>query len=160
MLRLIGAGRFSEVESDEVPAISRVLLSSALFLARRVGVPHGQPQTEVLTMTLCNYVVFFPDAHRIKFGITSNLKKRVHQYKQEALRHGLGSVTFTRIHADSNGLVKASEIELRRALRRAAIKGHYEWMEGDFDTYQEIVCATRRIHSQFYETGLFGKSPT
>lgn len=108
-------------------------------------------------MTLCNYVVFFPDSGRVKFGITSDLKKRVHQYKQEALRHGLGHVTFTRIPAICNGLAKAVETELRRGLKDAVAKGHHEWMPGDYEVYQAVIDATRRIHAQFAETGLFGE---
>ena len=94
--------------------------------------------------TACNYVVFFPEIKRIKFGITSNFKRRMAEYRKQASQYKLGNITFSRAPAEL-GIVRITETELRRCMSDGVTKGHFEWLDGDYAAFDSLVKATRRM---------------
>lgn len=97
------------------------------------------------------YVVRFADG-RIKFGITSNVRRRIHSYAQEAKRNDVTGLVWwsckplrSRVHA------RAIETDLRHSLRAFTIAGHHEWLRGiEFSEVMRIAEELRAVFAPAY----------
>ena len=98
-----------------------------------------------------NYVAFFPETGRIKVGITTDIRKRMSYYKQEARRHDLGNVTFTCGRRNCKGVARMVETELCRALKPWAVPRHREWFVGDYEAFTAVDALTKRMQKQLRE---------
>ena len=97
---------------------------------------------------LNNYVVWFVEAKRLKIGVTSDFKKRIQYYRQEARRHGLGYVDGVYCESLPAPVARSIEADICRALKPGALPGHREWFSGDAETYDAFIAMTRRMHGQ------------
>lgn len=111
-----------------------------------LAISHGEPLYR-------NYVAFFGGTGRAKVGITSNLKKRRHYYKQESTRHDLGEVTVEGVGMPlSKRAALLIEREICRQLREYAAPRHREWFVAGVDDFVGLVMLTRRFQEQLAET--------
>ena len=91
------------------------------------------------------YVVNFADG-RIKFGITKNLKRRMHTYKQEAVRNSTAFLTwFACKPCECREDAQAIENVLRNHLSEFAIAGHKEWLHGV--TYGSVLACVEHLRA-------------
>lgn len=95
-----------------------------------------------------NYVAYFPTTSRIKIGITSNPDRRAREYGQEALRHGLGNISFCRGASQFKGVARMVEQSIRDNLKAAALAPHREWFEGDPETFCAFIDMTTRLQRE------------
>lgn len=101
------------------------------------------------------YVVSFSDG-KIKFGLSKNVKSRMHTYKQECVRNGLSSMVWWACKPlKSRADAALIENSLRDHLRGFAIAGHSEWLRGvGFESV--LSCAE---HLRGHIANAYGEDP-
>lgn len=84
------------------------------------------------------YVVHFAD-HRIKFGITGDIKRRMRTYVREGQRNRVGHLTWWACAPLAGLHARLMERVMRRALADNRMPGHLEWIEGGSEVFGWLV---------------------
>lgn len=99
-----------------------------------------------------NYVVRFSDG-RIKIGMTSNLRKRMAYYRQEANRSGISHITWwaAAAFAEKRACLLMERL-LCNSYKHLAIKGCREWLGGDTKVFSEVIQQSEFVRRAFSAT--------
>lgn len=100
-------------------------------------------------MNAFNYVIYAPETSQLKFGITTNPKRRVAEHKRLIRKAGFKDASFVSCLPANKGVARIVETCLRDELSALAVPGHFEWIRADYGTYLSVCNTTKKLQGQF-----------
>lgn len=100
-------------------------------------------------MNAFNYVIYAPATCQLKFGITTNPKRRVAEHKRLIRKAGFKDTSFVSCLPASKGIARIVETCLRDEFSALAVPGHLEWIKADYRTYLSVCNTTKSLQGQF-----------
>lgn len=94
-----------------------------------------------------NYVAFFEDVNQVKFGYSSNLRRRHKEHERMARRLGVGVPQWREFPA-MKGVARITENEIRHGMKGLAVPGSFEYIKGGQRLFAALCDSTQRIQME------------